>query len=714
MERSIRAKIDKLKIKQIVLLGLLSASWALLIAVFVTGHFWDLENIHQNLSSLRVWTSLNRAYILFFVLFYIGLHFMIPIKKMYSWLFEKRWVVAFFVLIFLTINRYHGDSISYYADAIQPGVGSASSYPIIGEERDIRSDEFIGTTPSILASGYGDEPYGKYNEILRGTKSLNIINGVYLGYSTLAYAPWYFVYAILPVEYAFSFCWYTPIILCFLMSIELFYIISKKKKLLSVAGAFLVVFSSFYMWWTFSIRIAATAGTIVCLYYFIHCKENWKRVLLGGGTAICFANFIITLYPAWQVPFGYMYLAIGIWLVHDNWDKIKRFEKKEWAILGVSIVFCLSLVASYFVGIAEYTESISSTVYPGLRREYGGGALYKIFWYAQAPFYAFKDIGNASEAGVFFSLFPIPSIMALYCWIKEKKKDWLTGGLLIVQIPMLFYVTTGLPKTIASLLLFSNATPSRVIDVIGLIQIFLIIILMSRYSTIKRVPGFVGILGGGITAGICLWVSEITYPGYLGSGEKVIMFIIITFLGFSLIYGVKNKVSNVVLYTFIGVSVFTSFYVRPIMKGLDAIYSKPVAAEIQKICNENENEKWITKGLGLTLPAYSVSCGASTINSVNLYPNMELWKKLDPEKKYEDIYNRFAHINVSFTKKDTWFEAISGDYIEIHLSYKDIEKTEASYLLVGGEEEIDFDNGYVKFEKQYQENGISIFKLSYF
>lgn len=89
-------------------------------------------------------------------------------------------------------------------------------------------------------------------------------------------------------------------------------------------------------------------------------------------------------------------------------------------------------------------------------------------------------------------------------------------------------------------------------------------------------------------------------------------------------------------------------------------------------------------------------------------------EKLDPEKKYEDIYNRFAHINVSFTKKDTWFEAISGDYIEIHLSYKDIEKTEASYLLVGGEEEIDFDNGYVKFEKQYQENGISIFKLSYF
>lgn len=100
MERSIRAKIDKLKIKQIVLLGLLSASWALLIAVFVTGHFWDLENIHQNLSSLRVWTSLNRAYILFFVLFYIGLHFMIPIKKMYSWLFEKSMGSSFFCFDF--------------------------------------------------------------------------------------------------------------------------------------------------------------------------------------------------------------------------------------------------------------------------------------------------------------------------------------------------------------------------------------------------------------------------------------------------------------------------------------------------------------------------------------------------------------------------------------------------------------------------------------
>lgn len=703
---------EKSIIMKVIILLLLSASWAVLIAFFITGHFWEIDNIHQNLASFRLWTGLNRAYILFFVLFFIGLHFIIPIKKMYKWIFRYRWLMAFLLLAFLTINRYHGDSISYYYNSIQPGIGDASSNPIFGEERKIRSDEFIGVTPSVLASGYGEDPYGKYNEIVRGTKTLNIINGVYLGYCTLAYAPWQFVYMFLPVEYAFSFCWYAPLILSFLFTLELFYIITKKRELLSTAGAFLVVFSSFYLWWTFSTRIMATAGTIVFLHYFFN-SNGKKRFFFGLGTALCFAHFIITLYPAWQVPFGYMYLAIGVWLLHENWQKIKEMTRKEWLLLGISLIFCMSLIVSYFYTTAEYTEAISNTVYPGDRKDFGGNGLAKIFFYAQAPFYAFKDIGNPSEVGVFFSLFPIPSLMALYCWINEKKKDWLTAGLLIVQLPMLIYVTFGLPEKIAVLTLFSRSTTYRVVDVIGLIQIYFIVILFSRYKNAKKMSLVIGVLGGGATAVLAIWISNSNYPNYLNSFEKIIMFVVISSLGCGLIVGTRKKIKELIIYSFISISIITSFYIRPLMKGLDAIYSKPVANVIRNICDEDKNAKWATLGLGITLPAYNVACGAPTINSLNVYPNMELWEKLDPEGEYEKIYNRFAHVTIEFTEKGTSFEEIQGDSIQVNLSYKDIKKTEISYLLVGGKFEANLDNGYVEFQKLYSESGMSVYKLNY-
>lgn len=38
--------------------------------------------------------------------------------------------------------------------------------------------------------------------------------------------------------------------------------------------------------------------------------------------------------------------------------------------------------------------------------------------------------------------------------------------------------------------------------------------------------------------------------------------------------------------------------------------------------------------------------GASVINSTNTYPDLEKWSKIDEEGKYEDVYNRYAHINV--------------------------------------------------------------------
>ena len=54
-----------------------------------------------------------------------------------------------------------------------------------------------------------------------------------------------------------------------------------------------------------------------------------------------------------------------------------------------------------------------------------------------------------------------------------------------------------------------------------------------------------------------------------------------------------------------------------------------------------------------------------------------------------------------------------ADSIKVKLSYEDLVKTGADYLLVSGEQNLEVKNDYVKFEKQYEEKGMSIYKIVY-
>lgn len=682
------------------------------ISFFFTAHLWDFKNARANLAAMSMWKALNRAYIIFFPVAFLGLHFVIPVRKLYGWLFEKRWLVGIGLLLLLTASGYHGDSSAAY-NFIQPGSANARSNPIFGETRSIRSDEFLVGTPSVLASSYGDKPYGKYNRIMRGTDTLNILNGVYLGFATLGNNPQKLVYAILPVEYAFSFCWWFPMIFGFLANMELFLIISNKKRLLSAAGACLVIFSSFYMWWTFSMHLLAAPGAVVCICYFLRHKEKWKKALFAGGAAVCLSIFVTNLYPAWQVPLGYMFLAVGIWLLHDNWDKVRQLRAGDWVVAGAAFIFFASMVLTYLGSVSEYTNVISKTVYPGARSDTGGFFLQKLFYYAQAPFYAYKDIGNPSEAGVFFSLFPVPTIMAVYLWIRSKKKDWLTAGLLIAEIPMLIFITFGLPEGVAKLLLLSHSTGDRACDIVGLLQIYLLVAVMSRYEKEKRMPTGAAIPISLLTAGAAIWFSNQSFEGYMTPLLKAVMFIVIAALCMGVMVSLREFMKSSVLIAFMGISVFTAAYVRPVMKGFDAFFSKPVSARIQEICAKDPDALWLAVGGGYFESAYSVACGAPTVNSVNTYPNMKLWEELDPSSKYGDIYNRYAHVTVEFTEEDTSFELVALDNMKLRLSYKDIEKTKARYVFVMNGLKADTENPYVKFEKVYERENASIYRLAY-
>lgn len=653
----------------------------------------------------------DRVEILSVLFLFIAMHFLVKIPTLYGFLFDKRWIVALVLLLFMVFNRYNGDSIAMYDSYIQTGKGNDYIKPVLGKARAIRSDEWVVDTPIAMSSRYLENPYGKYNDIIRGTTTLN---GGSLSFSSIA-SPQYIVkIAIIELfgyDYGVSFGWYVHIMLVFLFTIEFFLILSNGNKLLSACGACLLVFSSFFLWWGFPSMFLGAHASVVCAYHFIHCDDWKKKIPLAIGTSIFTAGFVTLLYPAWQVPLGFAILAVLVSLIHDSWDKIKKMSKAEWFVIIVALIFCGSIVVSYLFSRAEYTNAIMQTEYPGSRIEYGGFSIHKLFNYIPAVLFAYKDFGNPSEAGTCIGFFPVPMILALYIWVRSKKKDWLISGLMLVGIFLTFYTTVGLLPVIAKYTMMTFSTAARAVDILGYIQVVLLVrvlSLMKEKDQLSVKPAVALSVG---MAAILLYASNYYVPGYMSKLFLMAMFFVLVFIFVGMIARIPRKWKNASVIAMIVMAVVTGAAIRPINKGHYAITSKPLAKEITRLAQEDKGAKWLAAGGGIVLPSFAVACGAPTINSVNTYPNMELWKTLDPSGEYNEVYNRYAHINLQFVEEDTSMELLQEDCLQLNLSYRDVVKTEAKYIV--SQMELNDINQWVSFREIYNEAGSHIYKIEY-
>ena len=653
---------------------------------------------------------LERVKLLTLVYFFLALHLLLDVRKIYRFLFEKRWLVCGLLLVFLVCNRYHGDSMSMYDYVIQQGEGSEYVQPVFGQAREIRSDEWAVSTPITLSTQFLDNPYGKYNDIIRGTDTVNSNAISFYQICNPTYLVRVIITEVFGFEYGFSFSWYAPILLTFLMTLELFLILTGGKWLLSVCGTFMVVSSSFYLWWGFPSVLFGIAAPLVCAYHYIN-STSWKaKIPLALGTAVFTAGFVVILYPAWQVPIAYVALAILVWMIHSLWDKLKKQTWKEWAVMGAALLFCCMILLSYLSVQGEYAEAITQTEYPGSRVDYGGYSIYKLFNYIPAVLYSYLDYANPSEQGVCIGFFPIPMIMALYLWIRSKKKDWLVAALLLVCLFLGLYTTVGLPPLLAKATLMTYSMSWRAVDILGYLQVILFVLIFSRYSDREKLPPKPGMCLA-VVAGIAsVLIANYYHAGYMNKVYMFVILILVAFILFVCIARTSPKVQKIAFLCIIGISLVTGIYVRPLVKGTDAIYSKPLAKEIVKIAEENDG-KWLAYGGGKVLPSFAVACGAPTINSVNTYPNMELWRKLDEDGEYNMVYNRYAHVDLAFTEEETSMELVYADSIKINLSYQDIIKTQARYIV--SLQPLQADNDYVTFKEIYQEDGSYIYEIQY-
>ena len=154
----------------------------------------------------------------------------------------------------------------------------------------------------------------------------------------------------------------------------------------------------------------------------------------------------------------------------------------------------------------------------------------------------------------------------------------------------------------------------------------------------------------------------------------------------------------------------TGGLVNPIDHGTDVIYESPLISEVEKIVESDPNALWITQ----TLPTdYIIPVGAKTVNSVNTYPDLKKWEKLDVNNQYSDIYNRYAHIVFDIQNtNDTTFELLHPDRFAIHINVNDLEKLNITYIATDKNLE-KFTNDNVTFKEISHVKKYKIYHVSY-
>lgn len=634
--------------------------------------------------------SLDLLFIASIAIIYVSLHFFLDIKKMYKCMFKFRYLIGIAIFAFLVIGGYHGSSISNWNDVINPNTEVENGRPILGIPRGIRSDEWLVTTTHNLSQANEKVNFSNVNSLMTGKETkVNFYPRLIVKDMGMIIHPEHWGYLFLPLENAFSFQWYFGIFASFFVILELFMLITKKNKLYSTLGAFLLVISPPTFWWNMYTYTLYGGLALLVINKFINTKKIIIKLILSAILGIIAACYLSIMYPAWMIPFAYFFIAIFIWLLIENKDKIKW---KDLLYLFVTALVCIVLFLPLYLNNHDVFEIVSNTVYPGSRASYGGGSFSLLFTYISNIFFPYVETANSSEFSQYLSLFPIPIIMGVYYLIKnirEKKTvDWFLLLTCTLTICLFIWCAIPLPKFLSKITLLTMSTSYRTQMIVGYACIFIFVYVLSRYQIVKRKKlgksdSILLMLLSVLITVTALWFSNsaINIEGttFINSILNIISLILFVPLIYLLLTNYKK--TNILLFIILMViNLIGSVLISPFSKGLNVLYEKPFAKEIQNIVKNQPDAKFLTVDSSVTLANYILVNGGYSIMSTNFIPNLDLWHKLDQKGVYNEVYNRYSHIVTALTDVETNFELIQNDMIGLNLNYDDICKLDVDYI----------------------------------
>lgn len=622
-----------------------------------------------------------------------------------------RYLIGLAVLVLCVLLEISGSSISMYGESLGLDVNARGL--LFGTGRGIRMDEWATNTPMALSQYAND--FGYFTDILRGTQTdAFIVYGQPVADLAVLFRPFHWGYLFLSPAKGLSFFWCGRLIALFLVSFEMGMLITKKDKFWSFLLAVLLSFAPVVQWW-FAINglvemLVFGQMFILMTHRFLVTRKWYVKLAAAVAGAICGGGYVLVFYPAWQVPFGYMFLGLFVWIVLEY----RHLWRPKWKTDGVCAAVFLVILAGGLAYILLKSQdavlAVLNTVYPGSRLETGGGCLLQPLQYGGNLFFSLISDnlpGILCEMAVFYDFAPLGLLLALWVIFGEKKRDRLLVILTIVCAGLWIYAAVPVPEILAKVTLLSFSQAGRTAQVIGFANL---ILLVRAVVLMEKKPGRpVAFLLAALLAAVLGIVNHRIYEAYLPPLMLAAVGAAL-FAGAYLVLRWRTPYIRVLLGIFVcGILFYSGGLANPVQKGLDVVYETDLMQEIRKITADDPEGKWICDLTGYPMNNYAIMGGAPTIDSINVYPDLERWGMFDPDGRQEDVYNRYAHIDTEITEEETHFQpGALADGFKVYINKGDLSKLDVSYILTNRELE-GFSSEEVIFEKMAEGNGYSIY-----
>ena len=600
---------------------------------------------------------------------------------------KLRWLIALAVFVFCLFFRLHGSSIGMY-NMYLPTVSNqtdAEEYNIIGKDRIIRTDEWAVQIPTFFSQYYNDY------EMMSQQMSVGEENMVLFYYApvkdiTIIGKPLAWGYLLFGNEIGLSWYWCGQLILMFMASFEMFMILTRKNVRISIAGMFMIGLSPCVQWWFLPhmpIVFLYAMGLFDIGYYFFTADKKWLRWTMTFIAGPVIIGFALSLFPSCQLITALVALTLLILcLIRDREDI--HFTAKQWYRIAIPVVITGMVLGYFGLFYLENLMAEMNTVYPGKRVSVGGSnVLYDLFTNLSSLYLPYQDsnVSNNSEVSTYIQFAPFFLLLfpGIARYMKEKKdRDVLIGqGLFVIILVQIEYMCAGFSETLSKLTMFKFVNRMQIpygwTAVIFTVWCIYAVwkYRAAMFKTWQKIAyplifGFV----------YCTFIDE-TLRQYISL--RLILFEIAVFVLIlvTVMFGIKKTCA----YLIIGVMCTAGLLVNPVRSGISPITNHPLSEFVQEKAATEPDAIWITVDTESQMANFVMANGGRVLNGTNFLPDWNKWEILDPDAKYEEVWNRYLNQSVTMTSDDTSVELAAMDAALWKLNPEDMLKLGVRYVL---------------------------------
>lgn len=560
----------------------------------------------------------------------------------------RRLLAAVLILFVVAVAlQLHGSSIAVWKAALKDE--SSPSGIIFSSAKSVRSDEWMAWTPSVLSQAFHRPSFPVENANLGAAKTPLLIS-VPVRHFAMLFRPQLYGFFVFDIETAFAFYWNAKICVLFVSFFLLCRLLTKNDFWISVFGATWLLFSAYVQWW-FSCppmmpeMLASWAMAILCAIHLFRTKKLVVRVVMVLLLVIAGVNFTLCFYPPFQIPLAYLGLILVAGCLWQN-----KHEALRWHAGIVSIVVAAAGLAAvlvpYILEVKPTLELLSQTQYPGSRRTHGGElTLTDAFNGVLGFFNASERVylptrGNSCEASNFYPLWVLALVgsgLGLWRDRHNRKLELLLLGSVSV---FTLYIFCPFPEWLCHWTLLNYVTGTRMLLSAGIGGVLLTTILLAGNG--RSLNTGRPLVAAGIVVFSIAILFAASYPGnekFLTPGRLTAL-VLLNLLFIGLYFFAPRKVFCA---AFLLALVVNNGAINPVATGLGPLLEAAPSSAIREIRESDPDAKWIVYSTAW-LPQFFKAQGVEVVNGLQVVPHTHFCSELDPARRYEAIWNRYAFV----------------------------------------------------------------------